>query len=440
MHFRLLGFVACLAANLSATFAVEPVYPIKASRDGRYLVDARGEPFFYHADTAWQIIKRRSPEEIVTYLEDRKARGFNVIQIQAFSRELTPATSFDGLEPFEPIHDLLRPVEAYWKGVDSFVRAAEKRKLLVAMAPVWIRWGGTDQAGWRYEFSETNAAPFGRWLGERYAPYQNIVWILGGDANPIEDTHAVAELGRALHEKAPHQLITVHNKPTYSSRAFFEGEPWLGFNMAYTYEARERVHTHVLGEWARLGKPMPIVLGESGYEEESNDAAGGAPLRIRHQAYEAVLSGCLGGHAFGQKHIWRMDEQWRQRLDTPATQQMGHLKSLFTARKWHLLEPDLNQEVVESARDFVGKPGYVSSARARDGSFALAYLPTARAITVNLGKLAGPATAFWVDPTAGTTRKIEGSPFPASRQTFTPPSKNSAGESDWVLLLESARK
>ena len=35
-----------------------PIFPLRPSTDGRYLVDAAGKPFFYHADTAWQLPKK----------------------------------------------------------------------------------------------------------------------------------------------------------------------------------------------------------------------------------------------------------------------------------------------------------------------------------------------------------------------------------------------
>lgn len=56
----------------------------------------------------------------------------------------------------------------------------------MALAPFWTRWGGEDKEGWRYQFSEKNAPADGEFLGRRYAGAKNIIWILGGDANPPE--------------------------------------------------------------------------------------------------------------------------------------------------------------------------------------------------------------------------------------------------------------
>ena len=42
------------------------------------------------------------------------------------------------------------------------------------------------------------------------------------------------------------------------------------------------------------------------------------------------------------------------------------------------------------------------------------------------------------DPTSGELKVLEGSALPDSgAREFTPPGKNAAGESDWVLVLET---
>src|SRR5687767_7270524 len=121
--------------------AAETAFPIRASGDGRYLVDARGEPFFYHADTAWTITKKLLPGEVVAYLLDRKRSGFTAIHIHAFSKEVGPVTNRFGSGPFEPLDNILEPNEQYWANVDAIVGAASDQGLLVAMSAIWIRWG-----------------------------------------------------------------------------------------------------------------------------------------------------------------------------------------------------------------------------------------------------------------------------------------------------------
>jgi hypothetical protein len=255
------------------------------------------------------------------------------------------------------------------------------------------------------------------------------MWILGGDANPIERSSAVVEIGRRIEEHAPHHLITVHNRTLYSSAAFFGCEPWLDVNMAYTYE---EVYPHVLGEYFRPGKPRPIVLGESGYEKESNDQRPGTPFRVRKQAWQAVLSGALGGHAYGHRELWRLSPEWRGALTAPGRTQMRFVKELFASRPWYKLVPDAYNRLFTGGRSWFGSETYVAAASTPDGLLAIAYLPASTTLTVDEKRLAEGAKARWYDPTAGTWTD-------ADLRSLTPPARNSAGEADFVLVIEAGQ-
>ena len=80
----------------------------------------------------------------------------------------------------------------------------------------------------------------------------------------------------------------------------------------------------------------------------------------------------------------------------------------------------------------------LTAARTSDGSLVIAYMPSIRRITVDMSKLTAISTARWYDPTNGEYTDVSGSPFAnrGSRQ-FNPPGKNSAGDGDWVLVIEA---
>jgi hypothetical protein len=348
---------------------------------------------------------------------------------------VTPLANAYGELPFDESENIVNPNEAYWRHVDFVIGAAQRRGLAVAMAPLWIRWGGDDKHGWRNHLTDANARPYGEFVGRRYARFNNLIWILGGDANPVEKTDAIRAMALGIKEHAPHQLITVHNAPEHPSATFFGDDDWLDINMAYSYK---EVYPQILGEWTKSGTVRPILLGESGYEEESNDQRGGAPWRMRRQVYEALLAGALGGHAFGQKHIWRFDDQWRAALDSPASRQMAHVRTLFASFPLHLLEPDHAQRLIVQGQAGMGAEDYVMAARARDGRFAIVYFPMSRTVTMDLAGLARPPQAKWFDPTSGKSQAIpDFAAENAPTASVTPPGKNSAGDQDWVLVLNS---
>ena len=151
---------------MSQGLAAGPAFPLRPSPDGRYLVDSTGKPFFYHADTAWQLPKKATLAVAEEYFDRRAKAGFTAVQLHTVSKEVPPVSNLNGDEPFVPLEDILKPNEAYWRHWDSILEAAEKHGLFVSIAALWIRWGGQDKEGWRYQLTEDNARPYGQFLGQ----------------------------------------------------------------------------------------------------------------------------------------------------------------------------------------------------------------------------------------------------------------------------------
>jgi hypothetical protein len=155
------------------------------SQNRRFLTYEDGTPFFYLADTAWELFHRLNREEADRYLADRAAKRFTVIQAVVLAE-------MDGLHdpnPYghRPLHDddPARPNDAYFEHVDYIVSAAADRGLTIGMLPTWgdkwnLKWGRGPVV-----FTPENARTYGRWLGDRYAD-SPIIWILGGD-RPVEN-------------------------------------------------------------------------------------------------------------------------------------------------------------------------------------------------------------------------------------------------------------
>jgi hypothetical protein len=137
-------------------------------------------------------------------------------------------------------------------------------------------------------------------------------------------------------------------------------------------------------------------------------------------------------------------------IDTPGAQQLGYETDLLKSIAWQNLKPDTGHDVVTSG---VGScPASPSSivnvtcvTTASDYSGAgtatesVSYLPDPSSfstITVDLAAFAGEITAQWFDPTNGSYTSA-GTFSPSGTHTFTPTSNNSAGDKDWVLLLQS---
>jgi hypothetical protein len=435
-------FVLCGQPVLGA--AAKPVFPLKASENRRYLVDSAGKPFFYHADTPWMLLLALNSAEAEEYLRDRKAKGFTALQIMLTG--FLNSKNRAGQLPFHGDHDVSRPNEAFFAHADAIIRKATEMGFLLAIAPMW---SGCCGEGWANHHPQAGkplgplnvagpekARAWGRWVGDRYAGFKNIIWIMGGDRDPDISFNEICALAEGIREKAPHQLMTVHNGAQPSARYYNEAV-WLDLNAAYTYQ---EVQGQIFEEWRQRKPVRPIFLSESGYEHEKNDGRYGTPFRLRRQAYGSVLSGALMGHAYGHRDIWRFNQDWRKSLNDTGIRQMAQVLGFFTTRAWWKLEPDQGEGIVTQGRGTLGQDDYVSAGLATDGSFLLIYIPVARPIHVDLSRLSGNSKARWFDPTNGHYQSVQDAPFAnAGTHEFTPPAPNAGGDTDWVLVLESSK-
>lgn len=389
---------------------------MKAASNGRYLITNEGAPFFVHADTAWRAPQRLSLDDFRFYLDDRVTRGFSAIHLHAVNKEGEGEANVWGERPFAPGRDLSEPNEAYWKHLDALLAAVAERGLLPLVSACWFGAGG---AGYRRDLSPETAPVYGRFLAERYAHLRDLIWIQVGDNNPGDRIPAVRALAQTMKAVAPHHLHSAHNAAEYPSSAFFMDDDWLDVDFAYTYRpAYQQLQEENYGCFPR----RPILLGETGYEGESNTDWQWTARHVRRQPYWAILSGACG-HALGTAGVYHFAADWRERLDWPATRHLAHVKTFFASRDWWRLIPD--SRIFALGRGPWGGERVARAARADDDSFALAYVPSPRPITI-----AGDwAAARWFDPTDGTTR-------PANLPHPAPPGPNAAGDDDWALILE----
>jgi Protein of unknown function (DUF4038)/Putative collagen-binding domain of a collagenase len=79
---KLLSLIS-MTASLGVTLvrAEAAPGPIRVSQNGRYFVDAQGKPFYFLADTQWELFRRYSLSEAKLILENRKAKGFTVVMV-----------------------------------------------------------------------------------------------------------------------------------------------------------------------------------------------------------------------------------------------------------------------------------------------------------------------------------------------------------------------
>ena len=408
--------------------ALTPQYPLKLSADGRHLEDQAGQAFLINGDTPWSLIVKLTKAEAEQYLEDRRVRGFNSIIVEIIENQFGGPYNRNGDYPFLSSGDFSQPNEAYFQHADWVINKAAEKGLLVILTPAYIGYNCGGE-GWCPEMKATSLADlrgYGRFLGNRYKDYDNIIWMHGGDAaagdfGALAHVDAIAE---GIREVDPGKLFTAHCSRQRSAIDCYR-EAWLDINT--TYSGCDQSASKTKTDYQR-SPTKPFFYVEGRYEGEGLTDG----RCIRSQAYWSVLGGSTG-HFFGNNPIWLFNPGWQSALGSPGSRSMTHFGKLFASRPWSLLVPDYAETVVSGNRGSIGGSDYVMAARASDGSVIMAYLPKGQTVTVDMSRVAGGAAdAWWYDPENGNPQYL--GEFPTSgSQDFTP-----LDNSDRVLVIDNS--
>ena len=449
---------ALLAAGVVSA-AAQASYPLKLSENHRYLVDQNGKPFLIVGDTPQGLMGRLSEQDAEYYFADREAHGFNAlgwVDVMCAGNDYPTnkdAVTPDGIKPFTGYiaggtdfthYDLSKPNEAYFVRLDHIVQLAEKHHLLIFIDPI-------ETIGWLPALRNNGMKPayaYGQYLGNRYKGYANIAWLNGNDFNHWtipEDDRLVQAVSKGIRSVAPNQLQTVELHVRTSSS--FDDPRWIPLielNSVYTYSPTYIQMLHSYNQ--KPVAPAYLVEGHYDWENVGEPPDFGTPYVLRKQDYWTILTGGAG-QFYGNKYTWSFADGWKDKIDMPGVEQLGIWKKFFSSLAWQDLVPDQDHTVLTAGIGTFGdvdtrvsESDYATAARTPDGATVVVYVPTLRAITLNMACLRASAKARWFDPSNGTYVDAANGEVPnnGSRE-FTPPGKNHAGDGDWVLLLEAAR-
>ena len=460
-YFILSLFCILSAAELKAGKMPER---ISLSENRHFLTGEQGRPFFYLADTAWELFHRLSREEADHYLADRAEKGFTAIQAVAIAEldGISTPNAYGHL-PFiqeNPIRPDVKegPANDYWDHVDYIVRKANQLGLYVAMLPTWGRyWKDGD----RPVFTPENARTYGRWLASRYRE-DRIIWVLGGDRNPDNDRHRsiIRQMAEGLMEGDGHaHLITYHPTGYCGSAQFFHNEPWLDFNM------RQNGHNHwaeaykmTRDDWNRADPVKPVLDGEPIYEDHPvafnpENRGHSVAADCRRALYWDLFNGACG-HTYGHHSVWQMWEPgkspypvnrpllpWREAIRQPGASQMQWGKRLMLSRPYFTRIP-ATERILGTSDIPTAWPGEglyrFAATMDEEGTYLMVYAPVGRRFTVNTSVLQGQKlVGWWYDPRTGNAKKI-GRIERGEAVPFISPCPGE--ETDWILVIDDADK
>jgi hypothetical protein len=487
MRFLLNGLLAavCLMSSVANTAAAASHRGdswklnrgrLKVSENHRYLEHENGDPFLWIGDTAWELFHRSTRDEAEEYLENRRSKGFTVIQsVLIAEMDGVNIPNSYGHRPFHGT-DVTRPMvlsgrrNDYWDHVDFILEEAEDRGLTMALVPTWGEWVTPRFVEKPYFESASEAYRYGNFLGKRYRENENIVWILGGDRQPTEKVNGFA-VWRAMAEgiadgvnntflhdnQADYSktLMTYHSMQ--SSAKWWSEDAWINFYMWGTY--------HGSADWARSfrvatedwnrANPKPTLNGEPCYEEMPRDYTGDngffGATEVRNAAYWSLLSGSFG-FTYGAHPLWQMWNgktpptrvklpdlaptrmTWQAALNLPGAQQMYYFRKLMLSRPFEQLRPD--PSLLADPPSLMDPDPENHIVAARGDRFALFYSPHGKAIYFNCDRIStNGIKAWWYDPREGFFIDIGEFPFKA-QLLFDPPGEGA--DNDWILLIDDA--
>ncbi|MFI5153650.1 MAG: DUF4038 domain-containing protein [Chitinophagales bacterium] len=416
--------------------------------NGRFLVDQKNGPFLIKEISAWGLIQALSEEDEFAFIDSVQQKGFNTLMVSIISYDTRFAGSppgWQGILPFSVQWDFSTWQEKYFEHVDRFLNMAKAKNMLVLLVPCYLGYEGDKNQGWWDELLDKNNNPdkskqYGQFLGNRYKGFTNIVWVAGGDNLGKSVYIHMNNIILGIKESDHDHLWTGHFKSG-------EGTNWsMGNSLYQSYIDINGLYAFVeenLGsegpqyktELAKYSTGKMIFQLDQSYEHDIPHGPDNEDYQwIRRKNYDGLLSGCAGtSFSPGQK-----DNQcytftgWRQLVSTKGMQEMAICFRLFGSRPWYNLVPNERDQIIMNGRGEFGSRDYVCAAMIPDKSCFMAYMPSSRKISINLGGFEqGELMVWWFDPQNGQAISI-GQFSAMGTRDFSPPSS----DGDWVLVID----
>src|SRR5271168_5355028 len=306
------------------------------------------KPVFITGDDAFSLEVQLSDEDIRYYLTDREARGFNAIWVGLADNTYSnhPPKDFYGNVPFNGA-DFTNENPAYWKRVDQTLSWAAARGITVFASPAFVGYGCKN--GYCESYRNSSAAvltAYGKFLGNRYKGFSNIIWLIGGDADPADaDVQAkLYALAKGIKSADDVHLMTTENYRGSSSEDVWSSSRWLDLDALYL----KPLDIPAKANADYQAGNYPVFMMEDWYEGDRSMTE----LDVRKEGYWAVLSGCTLGRLLGNNSIWAFNwrqlpaDPWKGQLGSAGSVGQANLGKLFRSREHWLLVPDTDHTVM----------------------------------------------------------------------------------------------
>ena len=376
-----------------------------------YLTHNDGTPFFWLGCTAWNGALKSTPEEWDTYLKQRKANHYNVIQLVTTQWRGCESNE-EGLVPFEGAGRITINPD-FFKRMDARIDRVNDYGLVASPVILWALPSGAGRhLSPGYYLPVDEAVLLAKYIVARYQG-NHVVWELGGDGRyyaEFEDRWK--EIGRRTFRDTDHAPVTLHPHGRSFVGDLYAGEEWyslMGYQSSHS-NAEGTVNWinkgHMSQQWDKL-RPMPYINMEPCYEQINtlNDQD------VRNASYWSLFATPVAGVTYGANGIWpwlRRDGEeilnhrpspvtfsWANSIVLPGSLQMGYLAQFFKQFEWWNFVP-ANELLVNQPGETIYNH-WLSSLATPDRSLILVYIPVKTEI-----ELFNPAqfqySAQWFNP------------------------------------------
>lgn len=431
------------------------------SANGHYLFNSiTSKPVYITGDDAFLLMTELCLPDVKTYLDDRQAKGYNLVWAAAVDNAFsdhTPPHNCNGDLPFTST-DFGTLNSTYWGFVDNVLTEASNRGITILLNPAFVGTGPTQ--GWFNDFTGAGTAgccsgavwtSYCTALANRYKTFPNVIWLLGGDWDPSNSTSKtnIGDCGVALAANDPNHLITVEacrscNSGSQSTVTAYAGSTpsWVGLNASYDQQANITAANGCPISYTQSSLP-PFEL-EAWYEADASRTLTG--LQLRQEGYSATLAGCPLGFLYGHGQVWTFSStnantgngsspNWTTVLSSPGAVGEQYLGKLMRSREHWLMVPDASHTYLTAG--FNSGTALSVASRTSDGQSIIVYEPdgSSTAKTLNMAGITSASSsvnAWWYNPQTSAATFI-GSFVNSGTHIFTAPDTN-----DWALVLDDA--
>ena len=429
---------------------------LRVADDRCHFEHTDGTPFFWVGDTWWMGLCSRLdfPDGFRTLIADRRAKGFNVVQIVAGPYPDMDSWDTRGANEagfsFTDNYESINP--EYYDIADRKFECLVQSGIVPCIVGMW--------GYYLPKIGVEKIKRFWRYLVARYGAYP-VVWCTAGEAAmPYYLSETKEEDGafqkRGWTEVTRHirgidgfrNLITVH--PTQYGRDMIEDPSLMDFEMLQTghsdLDSVPNTAQSVIKSVVREPR-MPVIVSEVNYE----GILGRCWQNIQRLCfYGAVLNGA-SGHTYGANGIWQMSipEQpygksphgrswgntpWQEAYQLPGSAQIGIGGRLMQRFPWWRLER--HPEWVEPPCD-PSEP-YSCTAAGIPGQLRVIYSPLLwNPPRVQNLEPETRYTAYYFDPVKGEDIQI-GEVKPSENGEWTPPPPPEVH--DWILVMQASQQ